>query len=153
MLGRPRRCWPGPTAILARCAGAARALCAVIAPGAHACWWRDAAAADWRQGFPDELEGTFRVAPGKFMRAGAHRGGRVTRGEQRRWRAAAFLRRWSPPAAGDGGGGVLQHRGREEEMRRMANRIHGARRSGSLRRGGFGGGNFNSGAVVTPRRP
>jgi hypothetical protein len=119
-------------------------------PGARACWWRDAAAADRRQGFPGELEGTFRVASGKFMRAGAHRGGRATRGERRQWRAAAFLRRWSPPAAGDGGGGVLQHRGREEEMRRMANQIHGARRSGSPRRGGFGSSNFNSGAVVTP---
>jgi hypothetical protein len=47
--------------------------------------------------------------------------------------------------AGDDGAIVLQHRGREEEVRCMANPIHSAWRSGSLRRGGFGGGDFENG--------
>jgi hypothetical protein len=41
--------------------------------------------------------------------------------------------------AGDDGGVVMWHRGREEEVRCIANRIHGAWRSGSPRRGGFDG--------------
>jgi hypothetical protein len=48
-------------------------------------------------------------------------------------------------------GTVLQHRGREEEVRHTANWIHGARRSGSLRRGGFSSGDFDSDVVAAPR--
>jgi hypothetical protein len=116
------------------------ALHVVTALGAHAQQRGGAladgtTAADRQQGFPGEPEGTTEVAQGKFMRAGPHRGGQVTRGGQRRRRAAAFLHRWCPPAAGDSGGGVPQHRGREEEMRRTANRIHafgGFRQFGAL---------------------
>jgi hypothetical protein len=41
--------------------------------------------------------------------------------------------------AGDDGGVVMWHRGREEDVRCIANRIHGAWRSGSPRRGSFDG--------------
>jgi hypothetical protein len=47
--------------------------------------------------------------------------------------------------ADDDGGVGLQRRGREEEVRCTANRIHGAWRSGSSRRGGFSSGNFKNG--------
>jgi hypothetical protein len=50
--------------------------------------------------------------------------------------------------AGEDGGVVLQHRGREEEVRCTANGIHGAWRSGSPRRGGFGSDDSGFSAVV-----
>jgi hypothetical protein len=88
VLGRPRHYWPGPIAISARCADAARALREVTVPSTHArrrggTPADGAMAADWRQGFSSEPEGTSGVALGKFIGAGAHRGGRVTRGGQR----------------------------------------------------------------------
>jgi hypothetical protein len=46
--------------------------------------------------------------------------------------------------AGEDGGVVLQHRGREEEVRCTANGIHGAWRNGSPRRGGFDRGDFKN---------
>jgi hypothetical protein len=47
--------------------------------------------------------------------------------------------------ADDDEGVVLQHRGREDEVWCTTNRIHGAWRSGSSRRGGFGGSDFKNG--------
>jgi hypothetical protein len=48
------------------------------------------------------------------------------------------------PVVGEDGGVVLQHRGREEEVRCTTNGIHGAWRSGSPRRGGFDRGDFKN---------
>jgi hypothetical protein len=48
------------------------------------------------------------------------------------------------PVAGDDEGVVLEHQGREEEVRCTANRIHSAWRSGSPRRGGFDGSDFKN---------